>query len=285
MLPFARFPGADPVLGPEMRATGEVMGLGGSFAEAFAKAQRGAGQALPRDGRGVHLGARRRQAAGGGAGRAPRPRRASSWWPPPARPRRWRPRASRCARCEKISEGPRRTSVDLIAGGEVALVVNTPRGGHGRADRRLRDPGRGDPRRHPVHHHHRGRPRPPPRPSPRPSARAPAAAGSGRPGGPASSGLPAGRSQTVFRLNLRARFSGTATVRRFACNKREKRVKRLQTRALPGRRTRTYDGPAMATTTPKTPIHRRPSARSISAWRPSAGRTRFVPAGRSSRRT
>jgi carbamoyl-phosphate synthase large subunit len=32
VLPFARFPGADPVLGPEMRATGEVMGLGGSFA-------------------------------------------------------------------------------------------------------------------------------------------------------------------------------------------------------------------------------------------------------------
>ena len=50
VLPFARFPGADPVLGPEMRATGEVMGLGGSFAEAFDKAQRGAGQALPRTG-------------------------------------------------------------------------------------------------------------------------------------------------------------------------------------------------------------------------------------------
>ncbi len=50
VLPFARFPGADPVLGPEMRATGEVMGLGGSFPEAFAKAQRGAGQALPRSG-------------------------------------------------------------------------------------------------------------------------------------------------------------------------------------------------------------------------------------------
>ena len=45
VLPFARFPGSDPVLGPEMRATGEVMGLGGSFPEAFAKAQRGAGQA------------------------------------------------------------------------------------------------------------------------------------------------------------------------------------------------------------------------------------------------
>ena len=47
VLPFARFPLTDPTLGPEMRATGEVMGVGGSFGEAFAKAQRGAGVALP----------------------------------------------------------------------------------------------------------------------------------------------------------------------------------------------------------------------------------------------
>jgi carbamoyl-phosphate synthase large subunit len=50
VLPFARFPTTDPTLGPEMRATGEVMGVGGSFAEAFAKAQRGAGASLPRSG-------------------------------------------------------------------------------------------------------------------------------------------------------------------------------------------------------------------------------------------
>ena len=47
VLPFARFPGADALLGPEMRATGEVMGTGPDFATAFAKAQRAAGQALP----------------------------------------------------------------------------------------------------------------------------------------------------------------------------------------------------------------------------------------------
>lgn len=50
VLPFERFPGADPVLGPEMRATGEVMALGGSFPEAFSKAQRAAGQPLPKTG-------------------------------------------------------------------------------------------------------------------------------------------------------------------------------------------------------------------------------------------
>ena len=50
VLPFARFPLTDPTLGPEMRSTGEVMGVGGSFGEAFAKAQRGAGVALPHGG-------------------------------------------------------------------------------------------------------------------------------------------------------------------------------------------------------------------------------------------
>ena len=42
VLPFARFLGTDPILGPEMRSTGEVMGLGSTFGEAFAKAQDGA---------------------------------------------------------------------------------------------------------------------------------------------------------------------------------------------------------------------------------------------------
>ncbi len=47
VFPFARFPGVDPILGPEMRSTGEVMGLDVSFAGAFAKAQLAAGEALP----------------------------------------------------------------------------------------------------------------------------------------------------------------------------------------------------------------------------------------------
>ena len=50
VFPFARFPGVDTLLGPEMRSTGEVMGLDTDFARAFAKAQIGAGAALPRDG-------------------------------------------------------------------------------------------------------------------------------------------------------------------------------------------------------------------------------------------
>ncbi len=51
VLPFARFPGVDPLLGPEMRSTGEVMGWDRTFALAFLKAQMGAGTHLPEGGR------------------------------------------------------------------------------------------------------------------------------------------------------------------------------------------------------------------------------------------
>ena len=44
IFPFNKFPGVDPILGPEMKSTGEVMGVGKSFAEAYAKAQLGAGE-------------------------------------------------------------------------------------------------------------------------------------------------------------------------------------------------------------------------------------------------
>ena len=50
VFPFARFPGVDPVLSPEMKSTGEVMGLDKDFAIAFAKAQLGAGVILPQSG-------------------------------------------------------------------------------------------------------------------------------------------------------------------------------------------------------------------------------------------
>jgi len=51
VFPFARFPGTDPVLSPEMKSTGEVMGIDSDFNLAFAKAQLGAGDRLPTDGR------------------------------------------------------------------------------------------------------------------------------------------------------------------------------------------------------------------------------------------
>lgn len=51
VLPFNKFPGVDPLLGPEMRSTGEVMGVGDTFAEAYAKAQLGATCEVPKSGR------------------------------------------------------------------------------------------------------------------------------------------------------------------------------------------------------------------------------------------
>ena len=50
VLPFARFPGSDPVLGPEMRSTGEVMATADDFPSAFGKAERAAGRPLPQSG-------------------------------------------------------------------------------------------------------------------------------------------------------------------------------------------------------------------------------------------
>jgi carbamoyl-phosphate synthase large subunit len=51
VFPFARFPGVDTILGPEMKSTGEVMGVGDSFGEAFVKSQLAAGVKLPKGGR------------------------------------------------------------------------------------------------------------------------------------------------------------------------------------------------------------------------------------------
>jgi carbamoyl-phosphate synthase large subunit len=50
VFPFNKFPGVDPILGPEMRSTGEVMGVGRTFGEAMLKSQLGAGSRLPSKG-------------------------------------------------------------------------------------------------------------------------------------------------------------------------------------------------------------------------------------------
>ena len=51
VFPFIKFPGVDPLLGPEMKSTGEVMGVGKNFGEAFAKSQSAAGEILSSSGR------------------------------------------------------------------------------------------------------------------------------------------------------------------------------------------------------------------------------------------
>src|SRR5690606_39257289 len=51
VFPFVKFPGVDTILGPEVKSTGEVMGVGETFGEAFVKSQIGAGIKLPTSGR------------------------------------------------------------------------------------------------------------------------------------------------------------------------------------------------------------------------------------------
>jgi carbamoyl-phosphate synthase large subunit len=51
VFPFVKFPGVDTILGPEMKSTGEVMGVGKTFGEAFVKSQLGAGVKLPKSGK------------------------------------------------------------------------------------------------------------------------------------------------------------------------------------------------------------------------------------------
>jgi carbamoyl-phosphate synthase large subunit len=126
VFPWGKFPGVDPVLGPEMRSTGEVMGVADNFGEAFAKAQIAAGQQLPLKGTvflsvndhdkkgavslarqfvemGFHLVATHGTAeALEEAGLQPQ-------------------------RVYKVKEG-RPNVVDLIKGDRIQLIVNTPRG-------------------------------------------------------------------------------------------------------------------------------------------------------------
>ncbi len=133
VLPFSRFPGADPVLGPEMRATGEVMGVGGSFPEAFAKAQRGAGQPLPRAGA-AFISARDADKPRAVAVAARLARAGLTLVATAGTARALEASGLRVRAVRKVAEGSP-NAVELIGGGEIAMVVNTPRGTPGaRAD-------------------------------------------------------------------------------------------------------------------------------------------------------
>ncbi|TMK77530.1 MAG: carbamoyl-phosphate synthase large subunit [Actinobacteria bacterium] len=132
VLPFGRFPGVDTVLGPEMRSTGEVMGIAEDLGTALARAQEAAGTALPRGGtvfvsvanrdkRHIAAPARRLTQLGFGivATRGTAAVLARAGVP------------SACVR--KRSEGSP-NAADLIAAGQVDLVINTPFGPGPRTD-------------------------------------------------------------------------------------------------------------------------------------------------------
>jgi carbamoyl-phosphate synthase large subunit len=134
VLPFNRFPDVDTVLGPEMRSTGEVMGIDRTFGMAFAKSQAGAGNRLPRHGSVFLSLADRDKPAGLLAAR----RFAELGFSIAAT-------AGTATAFEadgievdtvvaKVGEEIGVDAVDLISSGKVDLVVNTPRGRGPRAD-------------------------------------------------------------------------------------------------------------------------------------------------------
>ncbi|MGH7410363.1 MAG: carbamoyl-phosphate synthase large subunit [Candidatus Methylomirabilis sp.] len=133
VLPFVKFPGVDALLGPEMKSTGEVMGIDREFGLAFAKSQVGASGALPTEGT-VFLSVRdkdklqitplARQLADLGfrlvatVGTAAALQAAAVAVKPVA----------------KVIDGVRPHIVDKMKSGEISLVINTPEGQHARLD-------------------------------------------------------------------------------------------------------------------------------------------------------
>ena len=127
VMPFARFPGVDPLLGPEMRSTGEVMGWDRTFALAFLKAQMGAGMTLPTEGRvflsvkdsdkSAALAAAARDLAGLGF-EIVSTKGTASWLGE---------QGVKATLVNKVYEG-RPNIVDLLKNGDIALVMNTTEG-------------------------------------------------------------------------------------------------------------------------------------------------------------
>ncbi len=134
VFPFAKFPGVDIVLGPEMRSTGEVMGIDRDFAAAFAKSQLAALQ--PAAARAARSSSASPRATARRSCRSPRSWRrlgytlmCTSGTAAGAAPRT----GSRSTPVRKIHEG-RPNLLDHLANGAIALIVNTPSGKGARTD-------------------------------------------------------------------------------------------------------------------------------------------------------
>jgi carbamoyl-phosphate synthase large subunit len=134
VFPFARFPGADPVLGPEMRSTGEVMASAADFPSAFAKAERAAGRRLPEGGTAFLSVRDTDKAAAIDVGR----QLAALGFELCATSGTARALAGaglRVTHVQKVAEeGQGPTIVDLVRRGRCDLVINTPAGRGARSD-------------------------------------------------------------------------------------------------------------------------------------------------------
>ena len=132
IFPFAKFQNVDPILGPEMRSTGEVMGVGRSFGAAFARAEEAANIKRAAARQGLRFGARSGQGARAAGGAAT----ARAWLHAGRHRRHGRCLAANgiaCERVNKVIEG-RPHIVDLIKNGEICYIVNTTEGRQAIAD-------------------------------------------------------------------------------------------------------------------------------------------------------
>jgi carbamoyl-phosphate synthase large subunit len=126
VFPFAKFPDADPILGPEMKSTGEVMGTGRSFGEAYAKAQTASGVTLPT--RGVCLiSVRERDKPGAVKLAQLLIARGFSIVATHGTADVIEAAGVECRRANKVREG-RPHIVDMIKNDEISLIVNTTEG-------------------------------------------------------------------------------------------------------------------------------------------------------------
>ncbi|MDH3431280.1 MAG: carbamoyl-phosphate synthase large subunit [Gammaproteobacteria bacterium] len=126
VFPFIKFPGADPILGPEMKSTGEVMGIGRSFGEAYAKAQLASGVVLPRQGVAL-LSVRDRDKEGAVKLARILVEQGFDIIATHGTAQHLAKSGVICRRANKVREG-RPHIVDMIKNGEIDLIVNTTEG-------------------------------------------------------------------------------------------------------------------------------------------------------------
>jgi carbamoyl-phosphate synthase large subunit len=126
VFPFIKFPGSDPILGPEMKSTGEVMGVGRSFGEAYAKAQLASSVVLPRQGAAL-LSVRDRDKEGAVALAKLLDKRGFDIVATHGTAKLLAASGVSCTRANKVREG-RPHIVDMIKNGEIDLIVNTTEG-------------------------------------------------------------------------------------------------------------------------------------------------------------
>ena len=126
VFPFVKFPEADPMLGPEMKSTGEVMGTGRSFGEAYAKAQAASGVTLPRSGT-CFISVRERDKPGAVALARRLSERGFDLVATEGTAQAIQAAGIACRPVNKVREG-RPHCVDMIKNGEIVLIVNTTEG-------------------------------------------------------------------------------------------------------------------------------------------------------------